>query len=103
MLTAISRRVTGLISSLLPKIIPLVTECIIDTRKQLQTLGMETLTAACCSISNEDVVHLVPQLIKVIGFPNETPATLDMLLETTFVATIDAPTLALIAPLLSKA
>lgn len=103
MLKSISPRVTGLISALLPKIIPLVSECIIDTRKQLQTMGMETLTAACMAISNEDIVPLVPQLIKVIGVPTETPATLDMLLETTFVATIDAPTLALIAPLLGKA
>ncbi len=48
------------------------------------------------------MVHLVPQLIRVIAFPNESAAVLDMLLETTFVATIDAPTLALITPLLGK-
>jgi elongation factor 3 len=45
----------------------------------------------------------VPQLISVIARPDECAQTIDALLETTFVSNVDAPTLALITPLLGKA
>ena len=54
-------------------------------------------------ISNDDVVPLVPVLVDVIAHPEQVMKAIDSLLATTFVANVDAPTLALIAPLLSKA
>ena len=64
---------------------------------------MEALLTACNSITNDDIRPLVPQLVSVIARPEETSKTMDSLLETTFVANVDSPTLALIAPLLGKA
>jgi len=102
-LKQISPRVSRQVSPLLPEIIPAVTECIISTKPQVQQAGLDTLTEACRAISNDDIRHLVPQLVSVIARPDESESTLNALLETTFVATVDAPTLALIAPTLGKA
>ena len=75
------------LSPLLPQIIPQVSNCIYDSKKQVQTAGLEALNEACRAISNEDIRHLTPQLVSVIARPDESAATLDSLLETTFVAT----------------
>lgn len=95
-------RVAGLISPLLPSIIPQLSECAGSAKKQVQTEAIEALTVACSAISNEDIAPIVPQLVNVIAHPDECGKTLDILLETTFVSTVDAPTLALITPLLGK-
>ena len=73
-----------------------------DSKKQVQTAAIEAMNESCRAISNEDIRPLVPQLVSVIAHPEESIATLNMLLETTFVATVDASVLALIAPLLGK-
>ena len=89
LLKAISPRMAKQLSPLLPQIIPQVSNCIYDSKKQVQTAGLEALNEACRAISNEDIRHLTPQLVSVIARPDESAATLDALLETTFVATGD--------------
>lgn len=90
------------LSPLLPSIIPRVSECILDSKKQVQTAGLEALVEACHAITNDDIRPLVPQLVSVIARPEESIATLNLLLETTFVAAVDSSVLALLAPLLGK-
>lgn len=102
-LKILAPRTSNQLSPLLPLIIPQVSECMLDSKKQVQTAGIEAMLEACKGITNEDIKHLVPQLVSVIAKPEETVKTLDALLQTTFVANVDAPTLALIAPLLGKA
>lgn len=103
LLRVIAPRSSLQLSPLLPQLIPIVSDCMLDSRKTVQTAGTDAMLAACSAISNEDIRHLVPQLVNVIAKPEETPKTLDKLLETTFVMNVDAATLALIAPLLGKA
>jgi len=102
LLKAIAPRVSVQVTPLLPVIIPIVSECIIDSKKQVQTAGIDVLTETCKSITNDDIRPLVPHLVSVIARPDEATATLDLLLETTFVASVDASVLSLIAPLLGK-
>lgn len=102
LLKVLATRVSKQLSPLLPQLIPQVSECMVNSKKQVQVAGIEAMTEACKCISNEDIHHLVPQLVSVIARPEDSPRTLDLLLETTFVANVDAPTLALIAPLLGK-
>ena len=101
-LREISPRMSVFVSSHLPALIPLATEFIIDSKKQVSEAAFNALLVACHSISNDDIRHLVPQLVQVIATPEDAPKTLDSLLETTFVANVDSATLALIAPLLGK-
>jgi elongation factor 3 len=102
LLTIIAPRMPAQLSPLLPQLIPRVSDCMHDSKKQVQTAALEAMNVACMSISNEDIRPIVPQLVSVIAHPEESIATLNILLETTFVATVDASVLALIAPLLGK-
>lgn len=62
LLKTISPKMGKQLSPLLPQIIPQVSNCIYDSKKQVQTAGLEALNEACRSISNEDIRHLTPQL-----------------------------------------
>jgi len=99
----VAPRVSQQISPCLPTLIPIASECMLDPKRQVQTAAIDSLIEACSYITNDDIRHLVPQLVSVIANPEESTKTLDMLLETTFVANVDSPTLALIGPLLGKA
>ncbi|KAI9916098.1 hypothetical protein PsorP6_007310 [Peronosclerospora sorghi] len=103
LLAAQSETASDAVSAWLPEIVPIVSDYVWDTKKQVQTGAMHALVAVCSKITNEDVVPLVPTLVGVMARPEETMHALDRLLATTFVSNVDAPTLALIAPLLHKA
>lgn len=103
LLKQLSETASEEVASWLPEIMPVVSEYVWDTKKQVQAAAIATLTAVCSKINNDDVVPLVPELVGVIARPEETMKAIDSLLATTFVANVDAPTLSLIAPLLHKA
>ncbi|KAE8996216.1 Elongation factor 3 [Phytophthora fragariae] len=103
LLKELSETASEEVSGWLPEIMPIVTEYVWDTKKQVQAASIEALIAVCSKINNDDVVPLVPTLVGVIARPEETMKAIDSLLATTFVANVDAPTLSLIAPLLHKA
>lgn len=103
LLKELSETASEQVSGWLPEIMPVVSDYVWDTKKQVQAASIDALTVACSKISNDDVVPLVPELVGVIARPEETMKAIDSLLATTFVANVDAPTLSLIAPLLHKA
>lgn len=102
LLQILAPRMSQQLSPLLPELIPRVSDCMHDSKKQVQTAALDAMNEACRAITNDDIRPIVPQLVSVIAHPEESIATLDLLLETTFVATVDASVLALIAPLLGK-
>ncbi|KAJ0398292.1 hypothetical protein P43SY_000814 [Pythium insidiosum] len=91
------------VATCLPELIPQLSELVWDTKREVQDASLTTLKLVCSLISNDDVVPLVPVLVDVIAKPELVVKAIDSLLATTFVANVDAPTLALIAPLLNKA
>ena len=101
-LKELAPRVSKQITPFLPMLIPVCTECIIDSKQQVQSVAVEALTAACSVITNDDIRHLVPELVSVIAKPEDSSKVIEKLIETTFVQNVDGATLALIAPLLGK-
>ena len=101
-LKELSTRVPDQLTPYLPMLIPAISECVIDTKPQVKSGGVECLLACCQMITNDDIKLAVPHLVNVVAKPDEAPKTIDILMETTFVQTVDGPTLALIAPLLGK-
>ena len=101
-LRTVSSRVSEQLTPFLPMLIPAISECVIDTKPQVKTAGVNCLLDACKMISNDDIRGAVPMLVEVVAKPEEAPKAIDILMETTFVQTVDSPTLALIAPLLGK-
>ncbi len=101
-LKEISPHVSVQMSPYLSSLIPICTECVINSKTQVQAIAIHALTEACKCITNDDIRHLVPQLVSVIAHPEESLKTIELLIETVFVQNVDGSTLALIAPTLGK-
>lgn len=88
------------IAACLPDIIPEVAHGMWDTRKEVKQSATETMKNIC--IGNMDIEPFIPALISSIGHPDEVPECVHKLASTTFVKSVDAPTLAIMLPLLIR-
>ncbi|KDN50815.1 putative YEF3-translation elongation factor eEF3 [Tilletiaria anomala UBC 951] len=87
----------------MPDIIPVMSEVIWDTKTDVQKASRLALNKLCALISNKDIERFIPALITSLINPvEEVPKTIMLLSATTFVQEVDSPTLALMAPLLSR-
>ena len=86
----------------LPEIVPVVTNCMVDLKPTVRTAATEALTKCCAAIGNRDIEPFVPHLIRCIGAPSEVPDCVHKLSATTFVQSVDARTLSILAPLLVR-
>lgn len=84
----------------LPDIIPEVSPCMSDTKKEVKQTASDTMSSIC--IGNQDIEPFIPALISSIGNPDEVPECVHKLASTTFVKAVDAPTLAIMLPLLIR-
>lgn len=91
------------LSQCLPKIVPKLTEVLTDTHPKVQSAGQTALQQVGSVIKNPEISALVPTLLKGLTDPNEyTKHSLDILLQTTFINSIDAPSLALLVPIVHR-
>ncbi|CAG8561777.1 6442_t:CDS:10 [Ambispora gerdemannii] len=87
----------------LPTIVPRLTEVLMDSHTQVQAAANESLLRFGEVISNPEVQELVPTLLHALSDPDKnTNAALNALLKTAFVHYIDAPSLALVMPILER-
>jgi len=92
------------LGSCLPTIVPKLSESLADTHPKVQASAQEALQMVGGVIRNPEIQALVPTLLDALSNPTErTPTCMDTLLETTFVNSVDAPSLALIVPVLLRA
>ncbi|XP_019193927.1 PREDICTED: eIF-2-alpha kinase activator GCN1 isoform X23 [Ipomoea nil] len=74
-----------------------------DTHPKVQSAGQTALQQVGSVIKNPEISALVPTLLMGLTEPNEhTKYSLDILLQTTFINTIDAPSLALLVPIVHR-
>jgi hypothetical protein len=90
------------VSRLLPKIIPTVTAQVWDTKPQVTKSAKESLLAVCQTNDNPDVMPAIPAVVNAISKPADTYKAVEELMATTFVATVDASTLSILCPILSR-
>ncbi|XP_057801902.1 protein ILITYHIA-like [Salvia miltiorrhiza] len=91
------------LSQCLPKIVPKLTEVLTDTHPKVQSAGQTALRQVGEVIKNPEIAALVPTLLMGLTDPNDyTKYSLDILLQTTFINTIDAPSLALLVPIVHR-
>ncbi|KAJ9114949.1 hypothetical protein QFC20_001324 [Naganishia adeliensis] len=87
----------------MPQIVPVMADAVWDTKSDVKKAAKSTLTKSTALVSNKDVEKFIPALIKALCNPvEEVPKTIQLLSATTFVSEVDAPTLSLMAPLLSR-
>ncbi|ORY21910.1 putative mRNA export factor elf1 [Naematelia encephala] len=84
-------------------VIPVVEHAMHDTKSEVSTAAIKTATTLCGTLPNPDVLKHIGSLVEAMASPNAVPGTIKALSSTTFVAEVNAPTLAVLVPLLTRA
>ncbi|KAF5835979.1 armadillo-type protein [Dunaliella salina] len=91
------------LGSCLPTIVPRLSDVLNDPHPKVQAAANEALREIGSVIRNPEIMDLVPYLLSAIADPNHaTKPALEVLLQTVFVNTIDAASLALILPVIHR-
>lgn len=86
----------------MPELIPVLSEAMWDTKKEVKAAATATITKATETVDNKDIDRFIPELIGCIADPNLVPETVHSLGATTFVAEVTPATLSIMVPLLSR-
>lgn len=74
-----------------------------DVKKDVKDQTRICFTELCATITNVDIIPIIPAVIKGYMDPvKETEKSLDALISTTFINDVDVPTLGLLVPILTK-
>ncbi|KAI0374012.1 hypothetical protein BV20DRAFT_961931 [Pilatotrama ljubarskyi] len=83
--------------------IPKVEAAMHDTKAEVSSAAVKCATALCTTLANPDLSPHIPVLVKCMSNPDAVPACIKALSNTTFVAEVTAPALAVLVPLLIRA
>ncbi|KAG0226516.1 P-loop containing nucleoside triphosphate hydrolase protein [Mortierella sp. GBAus27b] len=87
----------------LPEIIPLVKDCMSDTKQEVADQAMKTMLRVCNVGGNPDIARHLKDLCECMAHPEKVPEVMEKLSATTFVADMHGPALAIMVPLLVRA
>ncbi|KAI9478308.1 MAG: P-loop containing nucleoside triphosphate hydrolase protein [Benjaminiella poitrasii] len=86
----------------IPDVVPVVSDCMWDTKTDVKKQATETMAAICKLIENKDIERFIPAVITCINHPENVPETIHLLGATTFVQEVDAATLSIMVPILNR-
>jgi len=86
----------------LPLIVPEVTACMWDTKKQVKKASTDTMKSALDVIGNRDIEHMTGKILTAITKPKEVPEIMHKMAGVTFVQSVESPALAMVVPLLLR-
>jgi elongation factor 3 len=103
LLERFTERAPDQIGECLPEIIPAVSDCLSDTKKEVAAAAEKAMMKICSVGGNPDIHRHLKDLVLCMGNPTRVPQTIEKLAQTTFVAEVNGPTLAIMVPLLTRA
>jgi hypothetical protein len=86
----------------LPEIVPNAVEAMGNAREAVKKAAAEAMTKCMKVVGNRDLDQFIPILIDCMQNPTKVPDTVHKLAATTFVQTVEAPTLSIMVPLLVR-
>jgi elongation factor 3 len=86
----------------LPEVVPEVTACMWDTKKQVKASATAAMKGACDVIGNKDIEHMTDKIVTAITKPKEVPEIMHEMAGVTFVQSVECPALAMVVPLLLR-
>ena len=89
-------------SKTLSNVMPIVSNTIWDTKKEVKEISKKTLLKSMNTCQNNDIKHLIPVILDTIENPEKVPETLHKLSSTVFVQSVDNSTLSIIVPILLR-
>ncbi|KAG0327350.1 translational elongation factor EF-1 alpha [Dissophora globulifera] len=102
LLAGLSKTSPKQISLCLSEIVPVLSASMWSTRPEVRVEATKTTTACFEVVGNPDLTSSIPYLVGSINRPEEAPGCIHQLASTTFVTTVEAPTLAIMNPLLIR-
>jgi elongation factor 3 len=86
----------------LPLIVPEVTACMWDTKKQVKVAATNAMVSSMDVIGNRDIEHMTDKILTAITKPKEVPEIMHKMAGVTFVQSVESPALAMVVPLLLR-
>jgi len=86
----------------LPEVVPQVTACMWDTKKQVKIAATAVMKGALDVVGNKDIEHMTAQILIAITKPKEVPEIMHKMAGVTFVQSVESPALAMVVPLLLR-
>ncbi|KAI8356156.1 armadillo-type protein [Blakeslea trispora] len=86
----------------IPDVVPVVSDCMWDTKVDVKKQATETMGDICKLIENKDIERFIPAVINCINHPENVSETIHLLGATTFVQEVDSATLSIMVPLLGR-
>eukprot|EP00941_MAST-03F_sp_MAST-3F-sp1_P002864 g2864.t1 len=102
LLIAASESAPRQVESIMTELVPVVSEAMWDTKKQIKEVSLTCMEAICATIDNIDLKPFIPELIDTIIAPEETSECVYALAGTTFVQTVTASALSITVPILGR-
>lgn len=101
-LSDVATRFPRLLAPFMPLIVPVVSELMWDTKKQVAEVAAETMKAVSTTVDNIDLQPFIPELLDAIKDPENVPECVYALAGTTFVKTVNAAALSITVPILVR-
>ena len=86
----------------LPLVVPEVTACMWDTKKQVKVAATEAMQKSMEVIGNKDIEHMTGKILTAITKPKEVPEIMHVMAGVTFVQSVESAALAMVVPLLLR-
>jgi elongation factor 3 len=90
------------LGDMLPLVVPEVTACMWDTKKQVKKASTEAMRAALEVVGNKDIEFMTERILVAITKPKEVPEIMHEMASVTFVQSVESPALAMVVPLLLR-